>query len=104
MKELNICIYSMRSTNGNLSFAFKTRDPGIPSEFSQIDPVAREVARKVNEFLAENSGNSVQVSIDFKPYHDIECFVGILPKHCSPLAPEKEKEFWEKFIAYYKSR
>ncbi len=94
---MNIRAYKVRLPDGNPVFEIKKNDSGGGCECSNILTLAKTVKEVATRYFEEN--NFSQVSIDFSPFHDIECASGLSPKLCIALSEKEKQKFWK----YYNS-
>ncbi len=87
----NIRVYR----TGKNFFEYKTADVLGATGASSIRSLATMVRKDVD--FAHHNGFSA-MSIDFTPFHHIECPKGLEPRRCLPLTEEEQVEFWGYFV------
>lgn len=98
METANFRAYKVVLADGSVMFESKTSDSQAASGCNSIQNLALDIRCYVIDFLG-TSGWSRSVSIDLKPFHDIECPAGLSPRRCLPLNEEEANEFWRLFIS-----
>lgn len=99
MDNLNIHAYKAVLPNGSHTFACKLRDERGITSMLTIELLVEEVVDNIRFFsdpsrCGRSPGN---ISIDFRPYHDIE-YSGAKPRLCMSLTEEEVITFWDIFI------
>lgn len=98
---MDIRAYKIVSSNGDTSFASKTRDGVAGTGYCNIENMALGVKDTAVNYLRGKKHS--QVSIDLFPFHDIECPIegpsGLVARLCVALSEEERQEFWK----YYNS-
>ena len=97
MENLNIRAYKTVSSGGKFLFEKKSNDSRGAIGCSSIENLALLVNKSVKTFLRKNKNEEGEVTIDLKPYHDIECTYGLSPIRCLPLNEAEVEEFWAFF-------
>ncbi len=97
MRKCNIRVYKVVFPDGNANFEWKTEDGRGSTGCFTIESVASVVKSDIKAFFKKNKGYLSQVSIDFKPFHEIECPNDLDPRRCRALTDEEAKEFWRLF-------
>ncbi|MBU0534661.1 MAG: hypothetical protein ABIJ82_03940 [Patescibacteria group bacterium] len=98
MDNLNIRVYKAVFPDGSYSFQCKTKDEFGVTSMSNMELLVGEVVDNIHFLSAScHDGKLGNISIDFRPYHDIECS-GAKPRLCMPLTEGKIKTFWGIFI------
>lgn len=94
---MNIRVYKIIYANKRIGFSYRTKEdtPG------QIRETLRNVARKVkilaDSHLVDEANFPGKTSIDFFPFHDIECRQSLAPCRCLALTEQERQKFWEHF-------
>ncbi len=98
---LNIRVYRIQLPDGSSFFVNSAEDRagGVRSE--SISVIAKQclyagMIDKKEQDIKQVS-NPTQSTIDFKPFHDIECPVGSKPQRCFPLTEKEQNDFWVAF-------
>lgn len=92
----NIRVYRVMCASGQSGYEVKQEDGRGGAGYTSIDSVVKSVKYQVEYFLKECAVE--QVTIDFRPFHDIECPSGFLPMHCFPLSDDEQYVFWQYFL------
>lgn len=95
--DINFRAYKIIFPDGNFNFEMKKSDGRGSAGFDSIRNMAEIVKDKVENMFLENQGKMVQISIDFKPFHDIECCNDLSDRRCLPLTKKEAEEFWKHF-------
>ncbi len=100
MDSLNIRVYRAIRPDGSRVFQCKVGDKRGVTSTSTMELLVEEVMDNIRSFCEQHRQISKidSISIDFHPYHDIECLDGIKPKRCVPLTKEETKTFWDIII------
>jgi len=89
---MNIRVYKVIfQDKGKESFEMKKKDERGSIGYANIEAVAEDVKYTADKHLKENFKS--KVSIDFFPFHEIECYSGLVVRHCIPLSEEEKKGF-----------
>lgn len=99
MKTINVRAFKVVFPDGKIAFESKSSDDRGSCGCNSIRSLAKNVKDDVENFFRDNQGNMVKASIDLKPYHDIECPIGLDHRFCLPLTDDETKEFWNQFNA-----
>lgn len=70
-------------------YTTKTSD----SRGSGSQPTLKGVAVEIKE-IHDKLESLTQLTVDFKPFHDLECPDGLTPHRCLPLSEEEQNQFW----------
>ncbi len=97
MKHINVHIYKSVFFDGNTVFTTKNAD----TTGSGNQPTLRGVAMEIKG-IHDSLRPTEQVSVDFKPFHDMECPGGLQPHLCKELTEGEQSEFWGEFKELYK--
>ena len=90
----NIRVYRSISPAGHEGFALRCSNSSLSTEFTNLKIGAKIVKKLIKQW---QNGAYLQTSIDFFPYHDIECDPNCELELCKPLSEEEKKEFWKHF-------
>lgn len=97
MANLNIRIYKVIFANGTTAFETKTKDDRASIGCGSIKSLALEVKSTTKRFFLKHKNVLNCVTIDTKPYHEIEYPSGLQPRHCIRLSKKERVEFWKEF-------
>jgi len=92
---MNIRVFKVMFPDGKISFEYRCYNRGC--DCGSIQLIAETVKEEVTKILQNIS--FAKISIDFTPFHDIECPSDLSPRFCMALSEDEKKEFWE----YYNS-
>jgi hypothetical protein len=96
MKTLNIRVYRVVFPDKTTHFATKTIDGRGSTGTISLSEIASVVKTRVERFLNETE-ELTEVSIDLRPFHDIECPSGLQMCLCLPLTKHERERFWGHF-------
>jgi len=99
MKTPNIRAFKAVLPDGKVYFIEKSLYGRGEGGCNSIQSLAKLVKSEVKDFLDENQHKMTQITIDLRPFHDIECPTGIIPRRCFPLTKKEQDEFWKQFNA-----
>lgn len=94
-ETLNIRAYKVITPDGKIYFEDKSKDSRGSTVCDSIKSLVHNVKINEKQFL-KNKAIS-QVTIDLKPYHDIECPSGLAPMRCLPLSEKEAEDFWNHY-------
>ncbi len=97
MNKCNIRTFKVLLVSGHITFQSKTNDSRGCIACDSIRDLAENVKSEVVEFLRTKKGKMIEISIDLRPYHDIECPSDLMPRRCLPLTDKEAREFWKQF-------
>lgn len=105
--EMNIRAYKIILPDGRHLFEIKTNDEQKSQQCATLESLAALVNSEVEktysgevEILPVKTG-TWEVTVDFIPFHNMECPVGQAAKLCLPLSITEIVSFWEH---YHKKR
>lgn len=93
---MHIRVYRITLVDGRLAYEQKETDGRGSMGCSSIFSLAHNARAAVERMLSEGC---LHVSIDFSPFHDIDCYSDLAPRFCSPLSGEERAMFWTHFCA-----
>lgn len=92
---LNIRAFKVVFPNGSTLFEEKDEDGRGSTGCTSIKSLAFNVKNSAKSFL---KGKIIaQVTIDLKPYHDIEIPSDLAPRRCLPLSDKEVEDFWNHY-------
>lgn len=94
---LNIRAFKVILPDGEIFFEHKSKDGRGSMSCGSIKSLAYNVISDAKDFFKENS--FAQVTIDLKPYHDIEIPSDLAPRRCLPLTEKELEEFWKHYCS-----
>lgn len=94
MRTMNIRIYKVELPNGATTFGIRTQEEAEGNTSNSLESMA--MAAHVLQKQAENQERTL-VSIDLKPFHDIELSSGLPPRRNYPLSKAEILTFWSHF-------
>ena len=92
--SVNVRAYKVVLVDGNVVYESKNSGFGVTSH-SSVALMAKSVRYRIDHFFQQT--HTVGVSIDFRPFHDIEIGRNRFPRYCLPLTESEATEFWESF-------
>ena len=95
MSNVNIRVYMVRFEDGRVAFEAKREDARAADVAATLETLAKLIKGELNRTLGARPKR--EVSIDFIPFHDIECPSGLLPSRCYPLTEQEKETFWTAF-------
>ncbi len=81
------------------SFDFTSKSADKSGSISQ--PTLKGIALRMKSEY-EDLKPTTQLTIDFIPFHDVECPYGLAPHQCVPLTKKEIKEFWTHYKNLFK--
>ena len=90
---MNIRVFRTVFPNGTTCCQIKTGDSRAGVGFGTLEEAAKHVRFMVTDTHKVDS----YVTIDFSPFHDIECPNKLEPCICYSLSAEEQGEFWRHF-------
>ena len=90
----NIRVYRIKLKNGSSCFHEKQHDACGGTATGSMPQMAAHVKSLVAQILVKDTS---MVSIDFKPFHDIEYTDDLQPRLCTPLTAAEQVEFWKHY-------
>ena len=93
LNNLNIRLYKSIVPSGDTYFTEQETDDRGSGHCSNIASLASKTKWRVEDHIKKNK--FCQVTIDFKPYHDIECPSDLSCRRNYPLNQKEQEEFWK---------
>jgi hypothetical protein len=93
MEKLDIRAYKVALKSGSIYFECKARKCENPLRFATIE----ELAEMTKELIETLFADTPEMSINLKPYNDIECSSLCSPWRCFPLTEIEADNFWNAF-------
>lgn len=92
----DIRVYKSVSLRGETVYTTKSSDNRGDTNQLTLSGIAREIKEK-----HEKLDPMTQLTVDFKPFHDLECPSDLAPHRCLPLTEEDQNEFWSELGKLY---
>lgn len=98
----NIRVYKVIFPNGRIEFESKEKDDRGSCAYGSLESAVASIKYRVKYILSPSPmpftpPTPTEVTIDFMPFHDVECPSGLSPRRCLPLSNEEQERFWELF-------
>jgi hypothetical protein len=92
-----IHVYKEVFSDGQTCFTNKTKDDRGSVSCATLHVIAENARFEKDSLLGNLVLDVGLVSIDFTPFHDIECPFGLAPRRCVPLSADEQLKFWQYF-------